>query len=251
VTSIYTNTAALAFKRAVKAWPVAFSVVLYAVVFRTAAMLVTPLGIVGGFVLALVGAACASGYLYLLSQAVDGVPLRLSDVKRSFGALFWDVISVFFALWIISLASTVLVRGAGPNGAAIGAFIGLVMAFFFNAVPEMLYQGRTRSFQLLLESGRFVLAHPLSWFLPNVLFAILLLAPTGALAVGHPGELLLLFSAVFSPAGVARIFSGLPLWAAPLLLLFLHYVMVFRGLLYRELTSSNPRLRAWQSHLRG
>lgn len=247
---LYKDTAVLAFRRAVKAWPVAFSVVLYAAVFVIAAQLVLPLGIVGGFALGLVAAACASGYLYMLSQAVSGMPVRMGDLRRSFGALFWDVVSVLFALWIISLGIGLLLRGAGHNGQALSAIFGLAMAFFLNPVPELIYQGRSRSFELLLDAGRFVMKHPLSWFLPNVIFAAVLLAPTGALRIQHPGELLLLFGTVFSPRGVATIFSRLPLWSAPLLLLFLHYAMVFRGVLYQQLGSSNPRLRAWQARLR-
>ena len=56
-----------------------------------------------------------------------------------------------------------------------------------------------------------------------------------------PGELLLVFSQVFSPAGVAIIFGALPWWSFPLLLLFVHYVMVFRGLLFEGLTSGSAR----------
>ena len=53
------------------------------------------------------------------------------------------------------------------------------MAFFFNAVPELLYQGNSRSFALLIASGRFMVANPVVWLLPNIVFAALLLLPTG------------------------------------------------------------------------
>ena len=214
-----------------------------------AARLLGGLGIMGGLLLSLVAAACGSGYLYLLLQAVRGLPLRFDDLRRGFSALFGDVISVMFALWIIGLILSIFVRGAGHNGRAIIAMIGLAMAFLLNPVPELIYLGRSRSFDLLLDSARFMFANPLVWFLPNLLFAVILLAPTGALAVSHPGELLLVFSQVFSPAGVATIFGALPIWTFPLLLLFVHYVMVFRGLLFEALTSGGSRRRAWQAQL--
>ncbi len=245
--ALYRETAVLAFRRAVKAWPVAFSLVIYAIIFAAAARLLGGLGLIGGVLLGLVGAACASGYLYLLLQAVRGLPLRFDDLRRGFSALFWDVISVGFALWIIGLLISLVVQGAGDRGDAIAAMVGLAMAFFLNPVPEMIYLGKSRSFDLLLESCRFVMANPLVWFLPNLIFAVLLLAPTGALVVGHPGELLLLFSAVFSVQGLAQIFGLLPLWLMPLLLLLLHYVMVFRGLLFEGLASGSARRRAWQA----
>jgi hypothetical protein len=244
---LYRDTGALAFRRALKAWPAAFSLIVYAVIFAVAARLLGGLGIIGGLLLSLVAAACGSGYLYLLLQAVRGLPLRWEDLRRGFGALFCDVISVMFALWIIGLGVMLLVRGAGPNGPAISAMVGLAMAFFLNPVPELIYLGRSRSFDLLLESARFVLANPIVWFLPNLVFALLFLAPSGALAVGHPGELLLVFSAIFSPGGLARVFAALPFWTFPLLLLLLHYVMVFRGLLFEAITSGSARRREWQA----
>ena len=76
---------------------------------------------------------------------------------------------------------------------------------------------------------------------------------SGRLAVQHPAELLILFGATFSsPMGVAGIFTGLPVWALPIALFVLHYAMIFRGLLYRELVSGggNARLRAFQTKMR-
>jgi hypothetical protein len=245
--ALYRDTAVLAFRRALKAWPVAFSLILYVAILAIAARLLFPPGILGGLLWGLVAAACASSYLHLLLQAVRGLPLRLDDLRRGFGAMFGDVISVMFALWIIRLIVSVLVRGAGDQGDAIAAMVGLAMAFFLNPVPELIYLGRSRSFALLLDSARFVMANPVAWLLPNLVFAILLLLPTGALSVSHPGELLLVFSAVFSPTGVFASFGSLPLWILPLFLLLVHYAMVFRGLLFEALSSGSARRRAWQA----
>lgn len=245
--ALYRDTAVLAGKRALKAWPVAFSLIGYAAIYLAAARLLGGLGLIGGLLLGLVAAACASGYLYLLQQTVRGLPLRLDDLHRGFSALFWDVVSVAFALWIIGLVVGLLLRAASGNAEAIAAMVGLAMAFFLNPVPELIYLGRSRSFDLLLDSSRFVMANPVVWFLPNLLLAILFLAPTGALAVSHPGELLLVFSAVFSPGGVGGLLSSIPLWLLPLMLLLLHYAMVFRGLLFEGLSSGSSRQRAWQA----
>lgn len=127
------------------------------------------------------------------------------------------------------------------------------MAFFFNAVPELLYQGGTRSFALLLASARFMLANPVAWLLPNIVFAALVLAAGGGLHFERPAEVLLAFGNTFSsPIGVIGLFAGLPLWALPLALFGLHYAMIFRGILFRELTGGggNTRLRAFQAHMR-
>lgn len=251
---LYRDVALLAARRAVRAWPVALSFVIYAAILAGAAVLLGPLGIVGGFAMGLVLASCWSSYLELISQAVAGsrIRLRWDDFRRTFAARFWDVISVMFAFWIISL----LLRPAmaGPQGVRVAAVVGIAIAFFFNVVPELLYQGHSRSFALLIESGRFMVAHPVVWLLPNVLFAALALLPTGQLAVEHPIEILLVLGQIFSsPSGAAALFTGLPPYTWPVALFALHYVMVFRGILFKELSAGagNARLRAFRAKMQG
>ena len=157
-----------------------------------------------------------------------------------------------FAFWIISFVTSPFV--SGPNGPAAAAIIGFAIAFFFNPVPELLYQGSSRSFTLLMESARFMFRFPVVWLLPNVLFAALGLFASGRLAVNHPAELLIL-SAPPSPRRWASPESSpaSPIWALPIALFVLHYAMIFRGILYRELVSGggNTRLRDFQAKMRG
>ena len=252
--SLYRQVTVEAARRAIAAWPVALSFVVYAVILIAAIIASAPLGVIGGFLVGFVVAACWSSYLELISQAVAGSKIRIrwDDFKRTFLARFWDVISVMFAFWIIALATGPFVRG--PNAAAASAIIGFAIAFFFNAVPELLYQGNSRSFALLLDSARFMFRFPVVWLLPNILFAALGLFASGRLNVQRPAELLILFGQTFSsPTGVASIFAGLPYWALPIALLVLHYAMIFRGILFRELVSGggNTRLRAFQAKMRG
>jgi hypothetical protein len=250
--SVYRKVAAGAARRAVRAWPVALSLVLYAVILFQAAVLLAPMGMLGGILIALVAAACWSSYLELIAQAVAGAKIRVrwDELRRSFVARLWDVISVMFAFWIIALVTGPLT--AGPNGAALSAILGIAMAFFFNAVPELLYQGGARSFALLMQSARFMLANPVIWLLPNLAFAAVALGAGGGLRGHRPAELLLAFGTTFSsPLGVVAAVAALPLWSLPLVLCGLHYVMIFRGLLFRELTSGggNARLRAFQASM--
>jgi len=253
--SLYRRVTVEAARRAVAAWPVALSLVVYAVVMVAAMIAFAPLGgIVGGLLVGLVMAACWSSYLELISQAVAGTKIRIrwGDFKRTFFARFSDVISVMFAFWIISFLTTPLTRGA--NGPAAAGVIGFAMAFFFNPVPELLYQGSSRSFSLLLDSARFMFRFPVVWLLPNIVFAALGFAAGGHITINHPAELLILFGNTFSsPMGIAAIFTGLPRWSLPIALFVLHYVMIFRGLLFRDLQAGtgNARLRAFQAKLRG
>jgi hypothetical protein len=237
----------------VRSWPVALSFFIYAAILVAASMVLAPLGMIGGMLLGLVVAACWSSYLELVSQAVAGGKIRLSwaEWRRTFVARFWDVISVMFAFWIISLLTGPLLRG--PDGERVAAIFGIAVVFFFNTVPELLYQGQSRSFALLIASGRFMIAHPLVWLLPNLVFASLLLLPTGGLAVSHPIELVLVFGNTFSsPMGLAKMVAAWPIWILPLMLFGVHTMMVFRGILFKNLSSGsgNARLRAFQAKMR-
>lgn len=252
--SLYRDVAIRAARRAATSWPAALSLIVYGAIIFAASLLFSNFGIVGGFIMAFVIAACWSSYLELLSQAVGGVRFRVSweEFKGTFFKRFWDVISVMFAFWILSLLVVPLMMG--PHALQLSAVMGFAIAFFFNVVPELLYLGRSRSFALLVESGRFVMEHPLAWFAPNLVFAGLALWASGRLQVQEPVELLILFGNTFSsPAGVAAIFSGLPLWALPFELLVLHFVMIFRGLLFEELSTGggNARLREFRRKMRG
>ena len=248
--SLLRDVAKLSAERALRAWPVALSLVLYAIVIILTGMLLLPLGFVGAIALSFVVAACWSSYLELISQAVAGskVRPRWDDFKRTFGARLWDVVSVMFAFWIISFLTAPL--AAGENGPAVSGILAVAIGFFFNAVPELLYQGRSRSFALLLDSARFMLAHPLVWLLPNLAFAAIALGASGQLHVQHPGELLVVFSGFFaSPMSAVQVFANIPIWAWPIALGGVHFVMVFRGTLFAALTTGggNTRLRAFQA----
>jgi hypothetical protein len=247
---IYKDVATLAAKRAAQSWLAAVSIPVYAFAVAGAAVLCAPLGIFGGIIVGLVAAACFGAYLSLLASAIDGEKLRAADLKNGLRAI-WDVVSVFFALWIVGLVVRLLTGMAGPNAAAVGGVAALAIAIFFNVVPELIYQSRSRSFALLKESASFVMEHAFAWFPPNLVFAFVILWATGMLTFSSPGELLVRLSLLGSAGGVLAFITGAPLWMAPLLIVFVHYVMVFRGLLFRELGTGSTRMRAFRRRMEG
>jgi hypothetical protein len=241
---LYGRSALQALKQALRAWPVAFSLLLYAVLMQVVSVLAAPLGMVGGFLIGFAGAACISSYLHLLAQAVAGRKVTLVDLKESFRSRFWDVVSVLFAFWIIDFGVGALVGGMGPKGALVKAMIGLTMAVFFNPVPELLYLGSSRSFSLLADAARFISAHGPEWLVPNLLIAAALLAPTGLLNGPEMGARVLQLQSVFSIEGMATVIASIPRWLAPIMLLFVHWAMVFRGLLFGAINSGGARRQA-------
>ena len=113
---LFRDVTVLAARRAVRSWPVALSFFIYAAILLAAGTVLAPFGMIGGLALGLVVAACWSSYLELAAQAVAGSKIRLSwgEFRRTFGARLWDVVSVMFAFWIISLLMGPLLKG--PEG---------------------------------------------------------------------------------------------------------------------------------------
>ncbi len=238
---MYGRAAADGGRQALRAWPLAVALPAYIGLIVAVLILTAQLGFVGGIAAGFGLAAVASSYLHLLALAVAGRRIGGSDIKESFGARIWDVASVMFAFWIINLLVSTFVTGI-PKGPIIAVLIGLAMAILFNPVPEFLYQSTTRSFTLLVESARFISTRGLEWLFPNLLLGLVLLLPTGFLQGNAPmGERVLSLTALFSFKGLLQVILGVPLPLAPLLLIFLHWAMIFRGLLFQALTSSAGR----------
>lgn len=199
------------------------------VAFYFLAMLVSPLGLVGGFLLALARTAGFSIYTYFLAAVVSRQKSSVSELKTAMGAYFWSWMNVFFVLWIVDL-----VLGAGlaanPRGPTITLALTFMELIVLNAAPEVIYQRRvmggletiTRSFQFLQENW-------IEWFVPNGL----LLAGLWAFFTG--GGLGLLAGVPFGVVGVLLLAGVL-----------FHVVMVARGFLFETLDGSTHRQRMFR-----
>ena len=246
---LYARLAGKSIRLALRGWPAAVVLPIYATILVIAAGQIAHLGlgIVGGFLVAIVATFLISSYLHLVWMAVAGRKIRFADLRDSFMAHFWDVISVMFATWIIQLVVSTLTANAGDRGKIVAVLVDLTMAVFFNPVPELIYLagGRVRSFGLLMEAGRFISAHWPEWLAPTALMAAVILAPSGLISQGPLAVKLLMFQQLFSLDGLTNTVLRFPLWLAPFMLLFITWGMVFRGLLFDELVSRVRRPRSW------
>jgi fumarate reductase subunit D len=77
------------------------------------------------------------------------------------------------------------------------------------------------------------------------LMAAILLAPFGLIQHGTAAERLLNMQSLFSLDGLVLVIVAMPLWLKPIMLLFLTWAMVFRGLLFAALASGTARKRPW------
>jgi len=225
--ALYGRTLRRAAELTMRNWAVLGSLFVYAVVMSAATAFAAALGILGGFLLSLVWAACVGSFLYLVEMIVRTGRVTLEDFRRSAGVYLWDVVGVTFVLWIVfRLLAPAL--GTFPQGPMLLLGLYLIVLVFFNAVPELIYLGRSSSLELLGESYAFIGENWIEWF--PVTFAL------GALVLG--------LAALPVP----------PLVEWPklaLVALLVYYTMVVRGLLFLELHGSTRRSRAFRHRMGG
>lgn len=209
-------------------WKVVFASWAYMGILTVAGFIVAPLGMLGGMVMALVLAAIVGSYIYLVEMVVRTSRLTLDDFKRSFQVYFWDVVNVMFLLWLIQLAAGIFAKASGQT-AAVLAIVSVAVFVLFNAVPELIYQGRVGSVALFAASMRFIQENWIEWFIPNFVF--------GAVVYGTY-LLVPLGSGPFDPAVLL----------IDLVRAFLIFtMMVFRGFLFEGLNSGSRRARMFRS----
>ncbi|MFN7143640.1 MAG: hypothetical protein ACK4YP_07695 [Myxococcota bacterium] len=213
-----------------------------------ARILVAPLGFFGGFLLAMIQAACAGTYLACLRDALSSRRKMGPDVLRaSFAANMWDIIGVLFPIFLLELLLGLL---GAPWFVTLP--VGIAIFLFLNPVPEMIGRVRTGGTDLLQDAGRFMMANGPEWLAPQVLAlaALWLAYPSRAL------QILDLFGPRFgfTDAGSLAVQSGAtgPIgWVIGFVLVALvHLVMLFRGALYERLSGSGRRAREWEQRFR-
>jgi uncharacterized membrane-anchored protein YitT (DUF2179 family) len=121
-----------------------------------------------------------------------------------------------------------------PEGAFIVLAVRILLYVFLNPVPELIYQSRVSGLALLSASYEFIVPNWIEWFLPNLLLtalAYLLLEWLNQVAVYLPFFLDSLFiSAAFG--------------------LFLTFLMIYRGVLFAELSGTTRRSRVFRYRAR-
>jgi hypothetical protein len=223
--ALYRRTLTRAAELTLRNWPVLGSLFVYALAMSAALALAPLLGVLGGFLLSLVWAACVGSLLYLVEMMVRTSRVTLEDFRRSAGKYMWDVVGVTFVVWIaFRLLAPVL--ATIPQGPILLLALNLVILVFFNAVPELIYLGRCSSLELLGQSYVFIGENWIEWF--PVTLAL--------------GGLVLCVAAL--PVAPALAWLKLALVA-----LLVAYTMVVRGLLFLELHDSTRRSRAFRHRM--
>jgi hypothetical protein len=206
-----------------------FAPIAYGVLLSAAAMLLAPLGMIGGIIMGVVLAACASSGLYLIENVVRMGKASLQDFARGFSVYIWDILTIAFIFWI-PMRLLAQFAFTTPNGPLLYLGVQILLYVIFNAVPELIYQGRVSGLALLSASYQFIVENWIEWLLPNLV--------VGAVAY-------MLRSLVY------QLVAPMPFFLQYFLVeaafgLFLTFLMIFRGLLFAELNGTTRRSRAYR-----
>lgn len=204
-------------------WPVLGSLFAYTAILAVGTYFAMFLGILGGFVMAFLTAACASSFLYLVEMMVRTNKVTWGDFRNSFGPYLFDVMGVMFVIWLFNQFFVPALLQS-PQGPALVLCVGFVAVVLFNAVPELIYLGHYPLMALLARSYQFVIANWIEWFPPNLLLLALLIALRS-----------------YTPSTTAAVVAQ-----DAVLALFVYFTMVVRGLLFIELDGSTRRSRRFR-----
>jgi hypothetical protein len=231
---LYATALRRSWESLLKNWVVSFAPWVYATLLTILALVVAPLGIIGGLVLGLATQACISSGLYLIKNIVESRRADFKDFVNGFRVYLWELLGIAFILWIpmrvlaMALAST-------PNGVLIFTLIQLAIYILLNPVPELIYQTRSSGLALISDSYNFIVENWLEWLLPTIVLTIagfLILNVLSAITAGLPSVVQIFIVAV----GMG---------------LCLSYFMIFRGFLFAELHGSTRRSRAYRYKAQG
>jgi hypothetical protein len=243
---LYLRSLQEAWQKVLQGWWLLLLPVLYSPVLSLATLFAAPLGLIGGFLIGLTMAACVSSYLYFIGEVVGGRRIVWQDLGESFRVHLGSVISVLFILmllqWVLALALPPV-----PSAQAVRAVINLGLLVILNPAPEIIYQTRAHSVGIFNESWEFLRENWAEWFAPFValatLFFFLLPLPI-LLAPLMLGRLL----SILSWNALPVLFGSLSTLVVMLCSFFLFLLfMIFRGILFRELSSSTRRQRLFRA----
>jgi hypothetical protein len=201
-------------------WWLGLVAIGYQAAFLGLALVLGPLGLVGGLLLAIAMAGLVSSWLVLVGQVVRQGRATLADVPGSFVVYLSDVMTFFFLLWVLRFVGSIALAELGY--AAI--VFQLALLVFLSAVPEEIYLAHESGAAVFVESYKFVGTYWIEW-LPATAILIALTIAAGAVP--------------FVP--IAIVTGGIAF----------AFLFIARGLLFLELTTSSRRAREFRRRTAG
>ena len=234
------STVKKTWKSFLKNWHIVFTGFVYTtiniIIFGIISYLLTGiLGILAGFVVAIVTSSLISNYLYLLSNIIRNDKITLNDFKEGFKYFLWKVYEIFFIAWIFSFILNRVIGVMSSFASRISTVISILVLIIFNPLPEIIYQKSYSPWESLSYSFDFMKENWLTWLLPNIIFFTILYKTTGRIILDvfttH-----LTYNFDFTIKGVVIYIIGQVIFS---------FAMIYRGYLFNLLSTSTRRKREY------
>lgn len=223
-------------------WIIIFTGIVYSilnlVIFNIVGRALTgPLSLLFGFIAVIISSSFISNYLYLLSNIVNYNRVSLQDFKDGFGHYLGKIYGVFFIGYIINLLLSFITPILGNLVEVLNIIIYFGVLVLLNPLPETIYLKHYRPWESILYTIEFVQENWLNWLIPNVILVFLLYLITGNI-VTDLFSTHLSFNYVFDPYNITLYLIGQ---------LVFSFMMIFRGNLYKILSTSTRRKRKFMN----
>lgn len=238
------NTLKKTIKSFGKNWVIIFTSIVYVLINLVAALLVGnllrgPLSILSGIITAIITSSLTSNYLYLLFNVINYNKITYNNFKDGFTQYLWKVYGIFFIAWIVTYVLSAISRLFGNNLGILITLFSLAAVILLNALPETLYQKYYSSSESIQYAFEFIKENWLNWFIPNVILLLVLYLITGRLIL-NMFTTHLSFNMNFTIGSMIRYLIGQSLFS---------FVMIYRGHLFKLLSTSTRRKRMYMKKL--
>ena len=210
------------------------NILVFSVIFR---LFTGVLSIIAGLIAAIVSAGMISNYLYLLYNIINYDRLTFQDFKDGFAFFLRKVYGVFFYAWIGSFVISMIGGMFGPNRGILNIIINLSILVLLNALPETIYLKSLDPMGSIMYAFDFIKDNWYNWLIPNAILYFGLFLMTGSIITD-------LFTTSI-PMGM--LFGGANIIKYLVGQLLFSFTMIYRGHLFKLLSTSNRRKRMFMS----
>ncbi|WP_425449158.1 hypothetical protein [Dethiothermospora halolimnae] len=203
------------------------------------------LSLFAGLILIIAESAITSNFLYLLYNIVNHGKFTVQDFKDGFKVYLWKIYTVFFIGWIARFVFDQFIaralQGILPflSYIALALIIQILVLLLLNPLPEAIYQKHYSSWESIVYAFKFIKDNWIEWFIPNIIFMLILYYSTGTII----SDVLAYNTGVFFNVSVFSIVRYL------LGQLIFSFTMIYRGVLFDILSTSNRRKRMFMLDL--
>jgi hypothetical protein len=222
--------------------PIVFTGIVYVainiVIYRVVLTLFTGvLSIFAGIILAIFSASMISNYLYLLFNIINYNKITFQDFKDGFKYFLRKMYTIFFFAWIGSFLLDAVSGVLGPNAYVLNIIISISVLLLLNPLPETLYLKTLEPMDSIMYAFDFMKENWLNWLIPNAVFYAALFLLTGNIVTD------LFATHVFTGfsldvVGIIKYLLGQGLFS---------FLMIYRGHLYKLLSTSTRRKRMYMN----